>query len=72
MKFEIVRRKTLGSVQLVQLEDSDGRPIQPADGTPLQSPQGLYRVRHKPEFGNWVELRIISGELPKDFLEGAS
>jgi hypothetical protein len=72
MQLEIVRRKALGTVNLVQLEDPEGRPVLPPDGTSLRSPCGVYRVRHKPEFGDWVELRVVEGKLPKDFLEVVS
>ena len=67
--LEIIRRKFLGSVPLVQLSGEDNQLVQLKDGTLLRSPMGQYRVRHKPEFGDWVELRVLSGELPKDYVE---
>lgn len=59
----------MGAVTLHQLEDAEGRAYLPRDGDTLQSPAGTYRARRKPEYGDWVELRVSSGELPKQYLE---
>lgn len=69
MWLEIVKSKRIQEVVLVQLENDEGDRYCPRDGELFQSPVGSYRVKQKPGYGDWVELRVIQGELPKSWLE---
>lgn len=55
----IVKRKNLGmpgNPKLGVKLQYDGALFMPGDGTILKSAQGRYRVRRKPEYGDYVEL----------------
>ena len=60
MWLEIVARRNLGTnakpatgVKLAL----EGKPYDISDGTWLESPMGRWKVRRRPEHGDWVELR---------------
>lgn len=69
MLVEITNRRYKGSSLLVQLEDEAGNPIFPSK---LRGADGVtYRTLHKPEHGDYVEIRPDGGTwgVFKDTLE---
>lgn len=71
MWLEIVGRRNLGTnakpLTGVKLA-LDGKPYNISDGTWLQSPTGKWKVRRRPEYGDYVEL-IGKGAPSSDLVE---
>lgn len=60
MWINIEGRKNLGTNAKpklgVLLQDDDGNRVLPKSGSRMGDARGEYRVRHLPEYGEWVEL----------------